>query len=345
MIIIILKKSIYLFCIFFFFNSSVSAALRNDQLILVNGDHITGEIKKLELGILVFKTDDIETINVKWDKVESIQSDNVYEIELQRGQVYYGSIRPGNRRGTLFVKGFPEETRLYMSSIVKITRIRETFWDILDGYVKLGASYTKANGIGQLSFGFSGNYRTRIYYMELNANSNVTTTKGEKTSRKQDIFFNYKRFLEKKWYWGAIAGAEQNTELGLKLRTSVGGGLGSYFLQTNVNWFNGLGAVTFNREWYVDSTKATYNVEGLISGQYQLFIYDHPKVKLETTLKLFPSVTNFGRIRSNLDVNLDWEIILDFYWVLSFYFNFDNKPTAGASQTDFRIETSFKYEL
>jgi hypothetical protein len=316
---------------------------RTDILILKNGDHITGEIKKLEVGILIFKTDDIETINVKWDKVESIQTENIYEIVLQRGQVYYGSIRPGDRGGTLFIKGFSEETRLYMSSIVKITRIRETFWEILDGYVKLGASYTKANGIGQISFGLSGNYRTRIYYLELTANSNVTATKGDQTSRKQDIFFNYKRFLENRWYWGGILGAEENTELGIQLRTLAGGGIGRYFIQTNINWFNGQAALTFNREWYVDATSATYNIEGLVSGQYQLFIYDHPKVKLESALNIFPGITNFGRIRSNLDVNLDWEIFLDFYWVLSFYY--DNKPTGNASRTDYRFETSFKYEL
>ena len=86
-------------------------------------------------------------------------------------------------------------------------------------------------------------------------------------------------------------------------------------------------------------------IEALLSGQYQIFIYDAPKVSLNTTLNLLPSVTNFGRIRSNFDIDLNWEIFIDFYWVLSFYFNYDNKPTTTASETDYRIETSFKYEL
>jgi len=76
-----------------------------------------------------------------------------------------------------------------------------------------------------------------------------------------------------------------------------------------------------------------------------MFIYDAPKVSFNTTLNFLPSVTNFGRIRSNFDIDMDWEIFIDFYWVLSFYFNYDNKPTTTASETDFRIETSFKFEL
>jgi len=314
-------------------------------VIMQNGDHITGEIKRLEVGILVFKTDDIETISIKWNKVESIQTKNFYEIELQDGRVFYGSIWPTEIEDALIIKGVTVENQLFMSYIVKITRIKESFWEILSGKVKLGASFTKASQIGQLSFGFNGNYRTKIYYAQLEANSSITTTKKEQTSRKQDIFLSYRRFLEKKWFWGVTIGAEENTQLGVQLRVSVGGGVGKYFLQTNIHWLYSLAGLALNREWFIDSTEAKNNIEGLITGQYLLFIYDHPKMSLQSSLNIFPSISDFGRIRSNLDVSLDWEIFLDFYWELAFYFNYDNKPTTNASQTDYRFETAFKYEL
>jgi hypothetical protein len=343
---IIKYLSIYILTIFLILIFSViTFAQKEDIVIMQNGDNITGEIKRLELGILLFKTDDMETIRIKWDKIKSLQTKNIYEIELQDGRVYYGSIEPGEIDDALIIKGVTAENQLFIPFIVKITRIKETFWEILDGYVKLGASFTKASGVGQFNFGFSGNYRTKIFYSELIANSVITTTNKEQTSRKQDIFFTYRRFLEKKWFWAATAGAEENTELGIQLRTSVGGGAGRYFLKTNIHWLYGLAGLTLNREWFIDSTEARNNIEGLITSQYILFIYDHPKVSLQTTLNIFPSVTNFGRVRSNLDVSLDWEIFLDFYWVFAFYFNYDNKPTSNASQTDYRFETSFKYEL
>ena len=322
-----------------------SFAQKNDVVMLLNGDRITGEIKSLQTGLLNFKTDNMGTIDIEWIKIDKIWTDNIFEVELVDGRTYYGSIEPGNDSGTLLVKGVTLETRLFMEYIVKITRIKESFWDILSGYIKLGVSFTKASQIGQISFGFNGKYRTKVFYSELNANSVITTTKDKSTSRKQDIFLTYNRFLENRWYWAGIIGAEENTELGIKLRTSFGGGIGNNFIQTNVNWLGGLAGLTLNREWFIDSTEAKYNIEGLLNGNYQLFIYDHPKVSLETILNIYPSITNFGRIRSNLDVNLDWEIFLDFYWVLSFYFNYDNKPTSNASESDYRIETAIKYEL
>ena len=335
-----------LFILFFpLLSTSTSFAQKTDIVSLLNGDKITGEIKSLQTGLLNFKTDNMGTINIEWNKIKNVQTNNIYEVELVDGRVYYGSIEPGKLDGTLLIKGVTLESRLFMKFIVKITRIKESFWDILSGFVKLGFSFTKASQIGQLSFGFSGKYRTKDFYAELNANSVVTTTKQEPTSRKQDIFLTYNRFLENRWFWAGRIGAEENTELGIKLRTSFGGGAGFNITQTNKNFLNTLAGLSLNREWFIDSVEARNNLEGLISSNYQIFIYDHPKVSLETALNIFPGLTDFGRVRSNFDVNLDWEIFLDFYWVVSFYFNYDNKPTGNASQSDYRVETSIKYEL
>ncbi len=330
---------------FFLLTTFTSFAQKTDIVILLNGDRITGEIKKLETGLLSFSTDNMGTLKIEWTNIDKLWTDKIFEVELADGRTFYGSFEPGSYGGTILVKGITTETRLFMEYIVKITRIKESFWDILSGHVQLGFSFTKASQIGQLSFGLSGNYRTKTYFAQLNANSVITTTKRESTSRKGDIFLIYNHFLESRFFWGGLIGAEENTELGLQLRTSFGGGVGLNVIQTNRNQLSTLAGLVINREWYIDSTEAKYNIEGLLSGNYQLFIYDHPKISLRTSLRIFPGITDLGRIRSNLDTFLDWEIFLDFYWVLSFYFSYDNKPASTASDTDYRFETFFKYEL
>jgi len=310
-----------------------------------NGDYITGELKKLQFGILSFKTDDMGTLRIQWEKIRHVISKDYFEIELQDGRTFYGSLDTTYSRRQILIGGYTPNKSVFRDFVVSITPIKETFWDILDGYIRLGINFTKASQIGQLSFGLYGKYRTKIFYTELNVNSVITTTNEQPTSRKQDIYLNYRRFMKAKWFYAGFVGAEENTELGIQLRTTLGGGFGSNFIQDNRHWLLGIAGLTINREWYIDSTEATNNIEALFSGQYQMFIYDAPKVSFNTTLNFLPSVTNFGRIRSNFDIDMDWEIFIDFYWVLSFYFNYDNKPTTTASETDFRIETSFKYEL
>ena len=44
-------------------------AVKTDSLVLVNGDHITCEIKKLEYAKLSVKTDDMGTLSIEWDKI------------------------------------------------------------------------------------------------------------------------------------------------------------------------------------------------------------------------------------------------------------------------------------
>jgi len=329
----------------FLLQSHSALAQKTDIVVLLNGDKMTGEIKSLQTGLLNFKTDNMGTVKIEWIKIDKIWTDKIYEIELVNGRTYYGTIEPDSIKGKLLVKEVSKDTRLFIKDIVKITRIKESFWDILNGYVQLGFSFTRASQIAQLSLGFNGKYRTKAFFAELNANSVITTTKAERTSRKQDIFLTYYRFLENRWFWAGLIGAEENTELGIQLRTSLGGGGGLDIIQTNRNVLSTLLGVSLNREWYTDSTEAKNNIEGLVSGNYELFIYDRPKVHFQTSVKIFPGLTDFGRVRSNLESSLDWEIFLDFYWALSFYLTYDNKPASTGSETDYRFETSIRYEL
>jgi hypothetical protein len=310
-----------------------------------NADHITGEIKKMQFGIVTFKTDDAGTLSIKWDKIRHMISKKIFEVEVQDGRSYYGALDTTYSVRQMIVKGTNQTKLLFKIYVVSITPIKETFWDILDGYVKLGFNYAKGTATGQITFGGNTKYRTRHGNTELTLNSIVSFREKQESSRKQDLTLTYQRYLENKWILGSSIGLEQNTELGIKLRTSVNAGGGYSIIQTNENLFFGLLGLSLNRESFTDSTKPTFNLEGLLSLQYQLFIYDSPKATLNTNINAYPGLTDWGRIRLNYDITLSWEIINDLYWDLSGYYSYDNKPTSGASSDDYGVNTSFKYEL
>ena len=50
--------------------------------------------------------------------------------------------------------------------------------------------------------------------------------------------FNYARLLRDRWLAGALIGFESNNELGIELRTTVGGGIDHTTLQTEPPDFN-----------------------------------------------------------------------------------------------------------
>jgi hypothetical protein len=337
------SKPIITICLLLLLNNSIFSQ-KTDVVILNNGDKITGEVKYLRVGILTYKTDNMETVEIQWNKIKSIETKNFFEVEVSDGRVFYGSISPSHDEGMMTVNGVTIDHELFMKYIVRINRIKESFWDIIEGSVKFGFSFTKASNIGQLSLGGNAKYRTKINVSEFSLNSVITTTEKEPTSSKNDLSFSYQQNLEYEWFAGGIAALQENSELGIKLRASLGGGVGNNFIQTQNQWLYILAGLSVNREAKSDQTESINNVEGLINAQYQFFKYDHPKATFLTYVYVFPSLSNLGRFRFNYNIELSWEMVLDFYWDLTFYFEYDNQPQSeNASQSDYNIQTSLKY--
>jgi len=326
--------------------SATSLAQKTDVIVLYNGDRITGEVKEMQTGLLKLSTDNLGTVYIEWNKITDIQSDKYFEVELSDGRIYFGTFEPSDSSGTIIVKGVTVENRLFLRYIVKITTIRESFWDILDGFVKLGISYNKSNKVGELNFGADGIYTTISQRTELILNSDFSGSAGNPTSSNNSASLSFNKFLENKWFWGAIAIAEQNSSLGLRLRTTLGAAVGNDFVKTGKSIFNGVAGLTGSKEWYEGKSGSQDNLTLYLSSKYQVFIYETPGISVFSFLSVYPYLTNLGRIRVNYSLSFDWEIIGDLYWELGFYMDYDNRPrSTDASRVDYSIRSGIKYNI
>ena len=82
-------------------SSQIVAAPKTDVVVLVNGDRITGEVKKLERGILTYGTDFMGTLKIEWGKVVQLRSDQLLELEMLDGTRTNGRPRELGERGAL----------------------------------------------------------------------------------------------------------------------------------------------------------------------------------------------------------------------------------------------------
>jgi hypothetical protein len=58
-----------------------------------NGDHFTGEVKRLQNGLLFIETDYVSgSIGLDWNQVESVRSTATYRIVLNNGKRIEGKI-------------------------------------------------------------------------------------------------------------------------------------------------------------------------------------------------------------------------------------------------------------
>ena len=321
-------------------------AQKTDVVILRNGDRMTGKIKKLERGKLKYNTDDMGDVYIKWDKIISLTTKNTLEVELQSGAKYYGSLQQAAEAGTMEVVTLSDTTVLNLASVVRMTLLEATFWDRLKGYLDLGFSFTQANEKRELTLGAELRLRTRTRYIKTDFSSYINSQEEVERASRSTLGVLFQRFLADKWLALADGRIQQNEELDLEYRALLGGGFGRYVIQTNALELTLAGGVQVNQEKFGSEETANNNVEGLLSVQFLAFRFDDPEVDVTITHIIYPSLSSSGRVRMEFSSRVRYELVKDFFFNVSLYDAFDNRPPADdVPKNDFGVTTSLSWSL
>jgi len=290
---------------------------------------LTGEIKSMKFAKLLFEVDGPGKIDIKWEYIVKIESNKKLQITLRNGDVYVTTL------DSLF-SVVPYTT---LDELVEIVRIKDKFIKRLDGNVNLGFNYAKSSDNAQFTFSSTTTYRKPKAEITLKLNSVLTHNSSDTMlSRKQDAAIDFYRKLKNSFYLNSLFGWQQNSQLGLKSRFLLSGSSGKILVNSNDERLLTGAGLSFNVEDRGDSTGYTSNLEGLIMIQYKKFRYVFPKIRIDAQYILYPSLSDLGRVRMDLQVNTSYEFFRDFDVGLSFYDSYDNRPSAkAASKNDFGI--------
>jgi hypothetical protein len=327
----------------------VVAAPKTDIVVLTNGDRITGEIKGLEYNRLRFSTHHMGTIYIEWDKIARLQSDQYLLLERSDGVRYYGQLLEGEEDGRLQVyrgdtRSTPENVAL--AAVVRAQPIEGgDLIDRLDGYVSAGLDFTKASNQRSLDFAGGLSSRTRVRQWSLDGSANVTDDSAGETSERYQLGGSWRQFRQGRDFWLGFGGLERSSELDLDLRTSVGGGYGRYFVQSNRSeWVGGVG-LAYSNENYTGG-EVFNSLEAVLTTAFSIFRYDFPETDIGGTLTLLPSLTQSGRYRAETDLRAKYEFVDDLYFELKLYGSYDSKPpSVDTEKSDYGVVTSLGYSF
>jgi hypothetical protein len=326
------------------------AAPKTDVVVLVNGDHITGEIKNLEHNRLKVSTDHMGTVYVEWDKIRSVQSNQYLLLERTDGSRYYGQWAAGGSGLELEVRRDPgsRPESVPMSSVVRAEPIEGgKLLNRLDGYVSAGFDYAKASDRGSLDLAGGLSSRTRIRQWTLDGTMNLTDDGSDEdsTDERWDLSGVWRRFLPNRYFWEGFGRLQRNTELDLNLRTLAGGGVGRYLVQTNrADWVVGTG-LAYTHENYTGG-EAFNSLEAVLATSFSIFRYDFPETDITGAVSLLPSLTKSGRYRSDADLRAKYEFVDDLYFELRLYGSYDSQPPSKDTEKgDYGFVTSLGYSF
>jgi len=308
---------------------------KTDKVYLKNGDVVTGEIRSMKLAKMSFDMNGPGVISIKWEEIIQLRSNKTFQIALQDGQILV----------TKLDSAFFETQKIALDEIVEILQIKNRFLKRLYGDVNLGFNYTKSNDIFQFNFGSSVTYRVPKWETGFKLNNLISRSSSDTiTSKKQDATASVLKTLNKRYYLMSYLGWERNTELGLDNRYLLTGGAGKIIFNDNNKRLLTGGGLSYNREQFNDSSSFIGNVEAMGIVEFKKFRYTFPKININAQFNIYPSLSDWGRIRMNLQANTSIEIFKDFSVGFTFYDNFDNRPSSdAASENDFGLTFSITY--
>lgn len=326
--------------------SPAANADKTDVVILVNGNAVTGEVKSLEFGSLRYSTDSMGTVNIDWEDIVSVTSQQDLQIELIDGTRYFGKIFPGDDSYFVRIVTASEELIIESSRIVRITPIEtsDRFIERLDGSFSFGIQTQKSSEVTTSNLSADVSYRTRQYLVGTRLSSSVTDQPNEPTKARQSSSFNYQRFRGNRWFTDWFTGWEKNDELGISGRVSVGGALGRYLVQTNKNQFSLAAGAQGARSSYLGEDESTTEAEGKFEIRY-LRRNLAPETSFRFTTTIYPLLEDFSQYRAESDLSLRREVFEDLFLEVGVGFSYISEPPTGAEKSDYTATTSIGYSF
>ncbi len=316
---------------------------KTDVLVMRNGDHLTGEVKGLNSGVLYVSMDYIlGTSSVQWSRVDHIESKQLFIVKTQDGSVHVGTLSTADA-----VEGRPVQIEVVeendqkivvdRSRVVQMDETSDKFWQRFNGSINSGIIYSKGNQNTQYSLTSDVVYPRERWSAGSSLNSTLSNSSGSSASTRNQLGFNGQRLLRwDNWFYEGLGIFLQSSEQEIKLQTSLGAGVGRYFKHTNRAQVAVVGGFAWQNTNYNQTavTQRAQNVAaGMIATEMKFFKFN--KTNLNVTASLLPALSEPGRVHFNLTTSYYVKLFSNLTWNVSFYGNWDNQPPPGFSGSDY----------
>ena len=318
---------------------------RRDTVIMKNGDRLTGEVKKLEQGVLYIETEYFSgSVGLDWLQVAKVESPANFHITLSDGKRLAGTIskvEAESAPGKDFkVRAAEGEVPLSSTDVVGIESQKQNFWRQLKGSIDLGYSYTSGNSQQSLSSSADANYVAAHWSSGASYTASYSGQSHGTTTNLFEVQAYGERFLNRNSYLIGLSDFLHSSQQDLNLRTTLGGAYGRYFIRDNHNEFRWLFGADYTRANYQSGVAqpVQQNAELLAGVQYQFFHFD--RYSLQAQFLTYPGLSDLGRVRFTTSDTFSMKLSNNFRLNFTFWDNFDSSPPLNAQKNAQGLSTS-----
>ena len=329
---------------------SFSPALFADQIVLANGDRITGQILKSDDKELAIKSEFAGEITVQWPAVQAITSTQPLHVSLNNGQTLVGPVKTADDNFQVATTTQGEVTTP-KNSVVRIRgeaeqsayekSLRPGLLEGWQGGADVGFALTRGNSqTKNLALAFTAQRKTLddklgLYANTVYASNDAPGAIPRTTANAIQGGIRYDHDLSSRVF-AFINGDFQTDDLqNLDLRSVLGGGLGYHAIKAEHTTLDFLGGINYTREKY---SLFTRNFAAATIGE-ELSHKVGAGTLITQQLYFYPDLSNTGEYRGTFNFGTVTRVSKWLGWQNSFGDIYVTNPPVGKKQNDIIFTT------
>ncbi|MCC5857035.1 MAG: DUF481 domain-containing protein [Ectothiorhodospiraceae bacterium] len=317
--------------------ASATGLAHADTVVLDNGDRLTGTVIQVSGGTLEFRPEATrQAVMINWDRVATFSTEGTMQVLLEDGTEIIGRAEkadPGRIR--LVSDQLDAPVSLRTAAVSNITgpdtprrdRVRTT------GNINVGGSLTRGNTRTE-AYNANGAFeaRTNVNRFRLSGQVNRTKDDGNLTRDAASGTGRYDHFVSERLYVNTYVSLSRDRFKDLRLRTSVGAGLGYQFFDTARRSLSAeIGAGYVNQDYYRAENESNPGgrwaldyEERLFGGGIRLFHFQEGLVSLEDA----------DEFQVNTQTGVRFPLMLGITGTVQANVDYNNSPPGDAKKTD-----------
>jgi len=333
------------------------AGVPADELIMRNGDKLTGTVISKQGNVLKFRTPYADSIEIRWARVASLRTDKPVTLLLLDGTIVEATF--------ITTKSDADEAEqredgkpVILAGSVGL--IKPEPWQIargakFTGKVNIGLKSERGNTDTDELY-LSGEFTVRRVQDRFNTFGRIDQDRAQskKTTDKWDINSKYDYFFTKKFYYTGNLSFESDFFADLDLRATAGLGLGYQFFESKELNLKLEGGVNYVDENYIDpedriNTEDNTDTEDREYTALRWFI-EYDQYFFEDVIQLYHRQRGLWDLEISKNYNfrswtgLRFPLRAGFNFSTEVQADWDNTPAVGADELDTTYRFLLGYE-
>jgi putative salt-induced outer membrane protein YdiY len=331
------------------------AILIADQVVLDNGDRVTGKVTKKDGDSVTIASDLMGPVTIKWAHVKSVATDAPVTVVLKDGKEVEGKLTTSGDQVEVAGQTAPLPSVTTVRNAAEEARhkrfLHPPIYDLWAGYYDFGIADASGNSRA-LSITNSlnaaretSNDKISIYANQIYSKGLVGSTVGL-TADALRGGWKYDRNVSKRMFLSVFDDYEKDKFQNLTFRGVFGGGAGFHAVKSDRAQLDLAGGFSLDHESYSvaiapPSHSMTRNAGEVYWGDD--FLYKINKASAFTqSFRMFNNVSDTGQYRMNFDIGTVTKIAKWFSWQITASDRYITNPAPGRKTNDLLISSGIR---